>query len=95
VSNEYRSTAVSYDPSRTSVSHAVGSSGSQDLTMDRVTIVSPLVDSAQVYMLVVDKSAANAIHNNLYNVAGHCWRSNEAAANLVLWKPQDGQKKPG
>jgi len=28
-------------------------------------------------------------------LAGHCWRSNEAAANLVLWKPQHGQKEPG
>jgi len=28
-------------------------------------------------------------------LAGHCWRSNEAAANLILWKPQHGQKKPG
>jgi len=27
-------------------------------------------------------------------LAGHCWWSNEAAANLVLWKPQHGQKKP-
>jgi len=30
-----------------------------------------------------------------FNVTGHCWRSNEAAADLVLWKPQHGQKKPG
>jgi len=28
-------------------------------------------------------------------LAGHRWRSNEAAADLVLCKPQHGQKKPG
>ena len=27
--------------------------------------------------------------------AGHCWRSNETAAQLLLWKPKHGQKQPG
>jgi len=38
---------------------------------------------------------SETIKKRRLRLAGHCWRSNEAAANLVLWKPQHGQKKPG
>jgi len=38
---------------------------------------------------------SETIKERRFRLAGHCWRSNEAAANLVLWKPQHWQKKPG
>jgi len=38
---------------------------------------------------------SETIKKRRLRLAGNCWRSNEAAANLVLWKPQHGQKKSG
>jgi len=38
---------------------------------------------------------SKTIKKRTLRLPGHCWRSNEAAAILVLWKPQHRQMKPG
>ena len=38
---------------------------------------------------------SSVIRKRRLRLAGHCWRNNETAAKLVLWKPKHGHKGPG
>ena len=37
----------------------------------------------------------SVIRKRRLRLAGHCWRSNETAAMLLLWKPKHSHKDPG
>ena len=38
---------------------------------------------------------SSVIQQRQLRLAGHCYRSDESVANLILWKPKHGYRRPG
>ena len=38
---------------------------------------------------------SSVIQQRRLRLAGHCYRSDESVANLILWKPKHGYRRPG
>ena len=55
-----------------------------------------------VYMYVANENVYGDLHKissviqqRRLRPAGHCYRSDETVANLILWKPKHGYRRPG